>query len=84
MYFSQVVLLELTDSGMTREDAYARVQACAMRVWDEDVPLRQALGEDGEITSRLDEATLDQCFELERQLRFVPQLFERTLAGKDF
>jgi len=84
MYFSQVVLLELTDSGMTREDAYARVQACAMRVWDENVPLRQALGEDGEITSRLDEATLDRCFELEHQLRFVPELFERTLAGKDF
>ncbi len=84
MYFSQAVLLELTEIGMTREDAYARVQACAMRVWDENVPLRQALGEDSEITSRLDEETLDRCFELEHQLRFVPHLLERTFAGKDF
>ena len=84
MYFSQVVLLELTEAGMTREDAYARVQSCAMRVWDENVPLRQALGEDAEITGRLDAATLDRCFDLEHQLRFVPHLMERTFAGKDF
>ena len=84
MYFSQAVLLELTEAGMTREDAYARVQACAMRVWDENLPLREALGEDPEITGRLDTATLDRCFDLEHQLRFVPRLLERTLAGKDF
>ena len=84
MFFSQAVLLALTDTGMTREDAYARVQACAMRVWDEDVPLRQALGEDAEITAKLDAATLDRCFDLDHQLQQVPALFERTLAGKDF
>jgi adenylosuccinate lyase len=84
MYFSQPVLLELTEAGMTREDAYARVQACAMRVWDEGVALREALGEDPEITSRLDPATLDRCFDLQHQLRHLPELFDRTLAGKDF
>jgi adenylosuccinate lyase len=82
MFFSQPVLLALTEAGMTREDAYARVQACAMRVWDENVPLRQALAEDDGITSRLDAATLDQCFDLEHQLRHIPHLFERTLAAR--
>jgi adenylosuccinate lyase len=80
MFFSQAVLLALTEAGLTREDAYARVQACAMRVWDEGVALRDALGEDAEITSRLDAATLDRCFELDHQLRHVPHLIERTLA----
>ncbi len=84
MFFSQAVLLELTEVGMTREDAYARVQACAMRVWDEGVDLRQALGEDDEISAKLDTATLDRCFDLDHQLQQVPALFERTLAGKDF
>jgi len=84
MFFSQAVMLALTEQGLAREDAYARVQACAMRVWDEDVPLRQALGDDPEITSRLADAELDRCFDLDHQLRHIPRLFERTLAGKDF
>lgn len=84
MYFSQAVLLALTGTGATREDAYAWVQRCAMRVWDEDVPLREALGADVEICSRLDDATLDRCFDLKHQLRNVPAIFERTLALKDF
>jgi adenylosuccinate lyase len=84
MFFSQAVMLALTEQGMAREDAYARVQACAMRVWDEDVPLRQALAEDPDITSRLADAALDRCFDLDHQLRHVPRLFDRTLAGKDF
>ncbi len=84
MYFSQPILLALTGAGMSREDAYGRVQACAMRVWDEGVDLREAIGADPEISARLDTATLDRCFELEHQLRHVPRLFTRTLAGKDF
>ncbi len=82
MYFSQPVLLALTDSGVSREEAYSWVQRCAMRVWDEDLPLREALGQDEEITSRLDAGTLDRCFDLEHQLRNVPHIFERTLALK--
>ncbi len=82
MYFSQPVLLALTDSGVSREDAYSWVQRCAMRVWDEDLPLREALGQDEQITARLDAGTLDRCFDLEHQLRNVPHIFERTLALK--
>jgi len=84
MYFSQPVLLALTDCGVSREDAYRRVQRCAMRVWDEDLPLREALGQDAQITAHLDEETLDRCFDLEHQLRNVPHIFERTLALKNW
>lgn len=84
MFFSQVVLLALTDAGVSREDAYQWVQRCAMRVWDEDVTLREALAADPEITRRLDAAVVDRCFDLDHQLRHVPHLFARTLAGKDF
>ena len=84
MYYSQSVLLALTEKGVTREDAYARVQHCAMRVWDEDLPLREALAQDADITAQLDEAELDRCFDLKYQLRNVPVIFERTLALKDW
>ncbi|PID79520.1 adenylosuccinate lyase [bacterium DOLZORAL124_64_63] len=84
MFFSQAVLLALTDEGAVREDAYAWVQRCAMRVWDEGVALRDSLGQDAEITSRLSDEVLDRCFDLDHQLRNVPVIFERTLALKDW
>jgi len=84
MYFSQPVLLALTEAGVSREEAYAWVQRCAMRVWDEDEPLRQALGDDADITGNLDEATLDRCFDLDHQLRNVPVIFARTLELKNW
>ncbi len=82
MYFSQPVLLALTECGVSREDAYSWVQRCAMRVWDEDVPLREALRQDQQINEHLDDAALDRCFDLAHQLRNVPHIFERTLALK--
>ncbi len=84
MFFSQPVLLALTEAGVSREDAYAWVQRCAMRVWDENVSLRDSLGQDAEITGRLDTATLDRCFDLQHQLRNVPVIFQRTLKLKDW
>jgi adenylosuccinate lyase len=84
MFFSQPVLLALTDAGMTREDAYARVQRCAMRVWDEDVSLREALEQDPEIDGNLAPEVLDRCFDLEHQLRNVPVIFARTLALRNW
>ncbi len=84
MYFSQPVLLALTEAGVSREDAYSQVQRCAMRVWDEDVSLRDSLGADADITAKLDAATLDRCFDLDHQLRNVPVIFERTLALKSW
>jgi adenylosuccinate lyase len=80
MVFSQPVLLALTDAGVSREDAYAWVQRCALRVWDEDLTLHQALLADPQITAHLDRATLDRCFDLQHQLRHVPLLFARVLG----
>ena len=84
MYFSQPVLLALTEAGVSREDAYAQVQRCAMRVWDEGVPLREALAQDGDITGRLDDKVLERCFDLQHQLRNLPHIFQRTLALRDW
>ena len=84
MYFSQPVLLALTEAGVSREQAYAWVQRCALRVWDDDVSLREALDAEEEITARLAPATLDRCFDLDHQLRNLPVIFQRTLALKNW
>jgi adenylosuccinate lyase len=84
MYFSQPVLLALTDAEVSREQAYAWVQRCAMRVWDDDISLREALDADAEICAHLDSAVLDRCFDLDHQLRNLPVIFERTLTLKNW
>ena len=83
MVFSQAVLLALTAAGCSREDAYAWVQRCALRVWDEGVDFRRALGDDPDIGRRLEPAVLDRCFDLDHQLRHVDHIFQRTLAAKE-
>jgi adenylosuccinate lyase len=84
MFFSQPVLLALTEVGVAREDAYAWVQRAAMRVWDEDLALRDAVAADPEIAARLAPDVLERCFDLDHQLRHVPAIFKRTLALKDW
>lgn len=50
LVFSQTILLELVKRGLTREEAYARVQKCAMKTWSEKVPLQSTLSQSTEIT----------------------------------
>ena len=39
LIYSSAVLLDLVSAGMTREDAYALVQAAAMQTWDTRHPV---------------------------------------------
>ena len=84
MYFSQSVLLALTEAGCSREEAYAWVQRCAMRVWDEDADFQSVLKSDPDVSAHLKATDLERCFDLEHQLRNLPQLFARTLSQKDW
>ena len=84
MYFSQSVLLALTEAGCSREEAYAWVQRCAMRVWDEDADFQAVLKNDPDVSAHLEAAALERCFDLEHQLRNLPQIFTRTLSQKDW
>src|SRR5262249_35508340 len=55
------VLLELVAAGMSREDAYALVQAAATATWETGRPFRETLRERAAAAGRaLDEARLDE------------------------
>ncbi len=81
MVFSQTVLLALVRAEVSREDAYAAVQRCAMRVWDEDIEFLDSLKSDEFVMEKLGEDGLARCFDFAHHQRNIDHIFERTLAG---
>ena len=78
--FSGTLLLELTQKGLSREDAYALIQGHAMDTWDKGGDYRDRLLGDSAITDKLSKEEIDRAFSLEQSLRHVAAIFERTLA----
>ncbi len=79
LIFSGQLLLDLAQSGMSREDAYRLVQSHAMRSWREDLTFREEVAEDPEINQRLTSDQLDRAFDYTRQLANVDAIFRRVL-----
>jgi adenylosuccinate lyase len=78
--FSQSVMLALTRTGMTREEAYAAVQGPAMESWNSSKPFRDVVLADKTITSRLSGEELEKSFDLQHQLRNVDTIFKRVFS----
>ena len=74
LFFSQRLLLELVDSGLSRDEAYRLVQRHALRAWDEGLHFRELVAGDAEIAGRVD---LDAIFVLGPYTRHVDTVFER-------
>ncbi len=79
LIFSGQLLLDLTEAGMLREDAYRLVQTHAMNAWQNDLIFRDLVTQDKEISSKLSADKLAQTFELNRQLGNVDAIFDRVL-----
>jgi adenylosuccinate lyase len=75
---SQRVLLALTHSGMSREDAYSLVQRNAARVWDEGGDFLSALLGDKEVRAVLAEPELRALFDLGYHSKHVDAVFGRV------
>ena len=80
LIFSGQLLLDLAESGMSREDAYRLVQQHAMRSWKEDLVFRDEIAAVPEITARLSPAKLARAFDYTRQLANVDAIFARVLS----
>jgi adenylosuccinate lyase len=77
LHASSRVLLALVDAGLSREEAYAIVQRCALRAADERRSLRDVLELDSAIAGRLALADLDGLFDDARHLAHVPAVIAR-------
>lgn len=83
LYFSQNVLLELTQAGMSREDAYKQVQTNAMEVWGQICDGKSASFEDkikGDkvVTDLVPADKLNACFDLTQYTRRARETWERV------
>ena len=81
LIFSGQLLLDLSEAGMMREDAYKLVQAHAMRAWKEDRIFRDEVAADPAITKLLSPKTLARTFDSSRQLVNVDAIFKRVLGA---
>ncbi|HEY7011132.1 MAG TPA: adenylosuccinate lyase [Streptosporangiaceae bacterium] len=78
LIYSSAVLLELIAAGMSREDAYALVQAAAMDTHQTGTPFRETLRKHAaERGQPLDEARLDEACRPERYVQRLGGVFER-------
>ncbi|HVH85939.1 MAG TPA: adenylosuccinate lyase, partial [Terriglobales bacterium] len=82
LIFSGQLLLDLSESGMSREDAYRLVQKHAMEAWKNGTNFREAVRADSEIRSKLSDRQLEQVFDLDRQLGNVDKIFERVFSPR--
>ncbi len=76
---SQRVMLALTQTGMSREDAYAAVQRNAMAAWEGGADFLSRLQADGAVTAHLDGESLAALFDLAYHTKHVETIFERVL-----
>jgi adenylosuccinate lyase len=80
LIFSGQLLLDLSEAGMMREDAYRLVQALAVRSWKEDLVFRDEVAKDAAITALLTPEKLARTFDYTRQLGNVDAIFKRVLG----
>ena len=82
LVFSGTLLLALAEKGLTREQAYALVQRHAMETWEKGGAFRDRVLGDAEIAHVLRKEEIEAAFDLDRSLRNVDAVFERTLGER--
>jgi adenylosuccinate lyase len=82
LVFSGQLLLDLVESGVSREDAYRLVQSHAMRAWKENLDFHELIVNDPEIRGRVPRAKIERAFDLQRQLKNIDKIFARVFPNK--
>jgi adenylosuccinate lyase len=78
--YSGQLLLDLTRKGVAREEAYAWIQRCSMRVWSEDRDFVHVLEEDPDVSRWLSPQELRSVVNPDLQLRNVDRIFARVFG----
>ena len=81
LVFSQGVMLNLTQKGVKREDAYKVVQSNAMKTWDKKEDFYTNLSKDKLIKKYLTRKELDQLFNLQYHTKNVNYIFSRVFKS---
>jgi adenylosuccinate lyase len=81
LVFSQKILLDLTQAGVSREDSYRLVQVNAMKVWEQGKDFLTELLADQEVVAALGEAKIRESFDLGYHLKHVDTIFKRVFGA---
>lgn len=77
--FSQKVLLELVEKGLTREDAYRIVQRNALEAFEKDGDFKANLFKDPAVTERLTNDEIEKIFDKNAFLENIDTIYKRVL-----
>ena len=79
IFFSQRVLLELTNAGFTREESYKIVQKNAMQAWKENSSFYDKIILDKKITNKIPVNKLKKLFNFSYHTKKINIIFKRSL-----
>ena len=82
IFFSQRVLLELTEVGFAREEAYKLVQKNAMKSWKENSSFLSNILLDKKITNKIPVNKLKKLFNFSYHTKRINIIFSRSLKKK--
>ena len=77
LYNSQRVLLKLIEKGLTREDAYRKVQKVAMDSWNKNKSFKDLLKKNKSIKGFLSSKEIDKIFELEYHFKNINYIYKK-------
>ena len=77
LYFSQTILLKLTERGLERKTAYEAVQRAAMKTWQGEVTLQENLAAEPEIAAVLTREEIDRLCSLDIHYRHIDETFRK-------
>ena len=78
LLFSQRLMLELIERGVSRDDAYKLMQTNSAHTWDEDRDFRELVRSDAGVREHLDDSELDEIFDYGYYVTFVDDVFARV------
>lgn len=76
LFSGRALLAIMEKENVSREESYAIAQSCAMRSWNEKLPLLELLKSDKRIT-KLTNNELESLFDLGYYLKHADEIFER-------
>ena len=79
LFFSQRVLLELTNNGLSREQAYSIVQKNAMKAWNNQATFLEVLLKDKSVSKKIPVNKLKQLFNFSYHTKKINIIFNRSL-----
>ena len=77
LYYSQTILLKLTERGLERKVAYEAVQRAAMKTWQGEVSLQENLAAEAEVAAVLTREEIEELCVLEIHFAHIDATFEK-------